>query len=59
MNFYDNKINEVSISDVSGKIVLFKKNNLSLIDLSYLQNGIYFISITTENLTIKSKIIKN
>lgn len=47
---------EVAVYDVYGKLLLKNKNNLS-IDLSTLDNGIYFVSISSESLgTINKKI---
>jgi len=53
-------IAEVTVTDIYGNTIV-KQNNLSksaIIDLSGNQNGIYFISIKSGNLTIIKKICK-
>ncbi len=58
---YDNsiKINEISIFDVKGKLILKKEKELNKISTKNLSNGIYIISIKTNKGTLKEKIVKN
>ena len=48
----------VRISNIQGNLLL-QYENLSEIDLSHLDTGIYFIEIKTANDTVRSKLIKN
>jgi hypothetical protein len=54
------KIKEVTIFDLMGEIVLNKKITQPLyeLDLSFLQKGIYFITLTTEKNIFTKKIVK-
>jgi hypothetical protein len=64
-NFFtiDSKTNvnimNVSIFDQQGKLILNVRSDYSIIDLSYIQSGLYIIKITTENQTIFQKLIIN
>jgi len=51
------KINDIKIYDVSGKII-FKTNTTSQLDISDKPNGIYFIKFKTGEQIITRKIIK-
>lgn len=53
-------ITEVSISDLSGKVVLSKNLNSSTaqIDLSYFESGIYIISVKNHESVYTQKLIK-
>lgn len=53
------KAHKIFIYDISGKLLISKKTNTNLIDVSYLKNGIYFLQILFENNSIlHQKIIK-
>lgn len=57
-------IDQIEVYDISGKIIVnknnFSNNNAtSVLDISQVANGIYFVKITSENLSIVKKIIKN
>ncbi len=59
-NLSNLEIQEMKIIDVLGKIVLRQNTGFNKIDLQNLENGIYILSIlTNENQTFQSKIIKN
>jgi hypothetical protein len=58
-----NATTNISIVDVSGKMVLNEKTNLQgknlqTIDLSELPRGVYFLLLTRDNLRINKKVIK-
>ena len=57
---YSEKIEEIEIRDVTGKLVLKQKNNSTQFeaDLSPFENGVYFISIRTSENQLIGKIIK-
>jgi PKD repeat protein len=57
---YSERIEEIEIRDVTGKIVLKEKNNSSQFeaDLSHFESGVYFISIITSHNQLVGKIIK-
>ncbi len=50
----------VLILDLTGKLAYSQQNNVSEIDLSTLNNGIYFVIVQSENGAIsKSKMVIN
>jgi hypothetical protein len=55
-------INKVSVYDIQGKVIKTVSglnSNTSEINLSSLQNGVYFVSITSENGgVLTQKIVK-
>jgi len=55
------EVSNISINDVSGKLVVSLNSNLNTntIDVSNLQSGVYFVKFTTENKTLVKKFIKN
>ena len=53
----DEDVLRVLVSDISGKIVFRDDNGNSVIDLSVLENGVYFVKIETNNGTHIEKII--
>ena len=57
----ENKILELQIFDLSGKILLLKKNlqTNEKINISELKNGVYLLQIKTEKAIFTEKIIKN
>jgi hypothetical protein len=57
---YSERIEEIEIRDVTGKIVLKEKNNSAQFeaDLSHFESGVYFISIITSQNQLVGKIIK-
>ncbi len=60
----NNIIKNIEITDVFGKIILkkddFKSNNSEIsLNLQTYSNGIYFVKISTDEVTIIKKIIKN
>lgn len=58
---YDNslKVNNVSIFDVKGRLILTESKKFDKISTRKLSNGVYIISIKTNKGTISKKIIKN
>jgi len=62
INPFNNIISYIKLFDIQGRLLIEKKleNNKVEIDISKLQNGIYFYKITGDNLNTSSgKIIKN
>jgi len=60
ISFLDKRINKISITDSTGKVIV-KTSNLNqdnTIDISGLDKGVYFVKIQIENKTIIKKIIK-
>ena len=56
------KIVDIQLFDIIGKLILSHPSAPSpetVIDLSHLSNGIYFLKIQTENGTQTKKVIKN
>ncbi len=53
------KINSIKIVDVLGKIIHIQENNLSIIDVSRINHGFFFIVLETDEGNIMKKIIKN
>lgn len=58
MIYFDQEVNQITVTDLSGK-VLIQENNISNIDLSGFQSGIYLITLENENQKQTKKIIKN
>ena len=66
LNIYveDEKVNELFIYDVQGRLILEEQintptNNIIPIDLSSLANGLYTIKVNTEDKSLLSKFIKS
>ena len=60
INSNEFNITDVIIFDISGKMILNKKNKSNRVDLSHLPNGVYFLQLTTSNnILLTKKIIKN
>ncbi len=59
LNVYSPTVVDISISDVTGKIVFNQKNlsNDNVLDLSHLNSGIYFAKIKSETAEKNEKII--
>ncbi|MGP1515000.1 MAG: T9SS type A sorting domain-containing protein [Bacteroidales bacterium] len=55
---YSKKVEKVEIINILGQTVLSEKANTNVIDLSSLDNGIYYVSIITEGETIVKKFVK-
>jgi alpha-tubulin suppressor-like RCC1 family protein len=55
----ENEINKVTISDISGKILLEENNANSKIDLTNFKTGVYVIKINSNEKVIYKKILKN
>lgn len=55
----DSVIKEITISDMSGRIVIHKTGNVATLSLGNLQNGIYNATIVTTAGSKTEKIIKN
>ncbi|MFY8161999.1 MAG: T9SS type A sorting domain-containing protein [Candidatus Kapaibacteriota bacterium] len=55
----DITISEIEITDVNGRLILIQKNNLDIINIDNLKQGIYFIKIKTESIEHIEKFIKN
>ncbi|MBP5983329.1 MAG: T9SS type A sorting domain-containing protein [Fluviicola sp.] len=53
---------EILIKDINGKVVVkdyFDLNNMNYIDLSELENGVYFVTLKNEEAVVEKKIIVN
>lgn len=61
--FIDNKesylIQKIRIADSTGRIILEKNDTVSEINMQNYQNGIYILSIISENKILNYKIVKN
>lgn len=55
--YFDQTVSQITVTDLSGK-VLIQENNISNIDLSGFQSGIYLITLENENQKQTKKIIK-
>ena len=54
-----NNITKIELYNVSGDLLLeLKNNNISIIDLSFLNKGIYFIKLVNDNQIIIKKVVK-
>jgi hypothetical protein len=51
-------INEMSVVDITGKVIMTTKENTTTINVADLSDGIYFIQLITENRTITKKFVK-
>lgn len=58
-NNLNDDIQNIYIIDLTGKIVLNLKSNLSQINVQNLEKGIYILSIKSENKIYNYKIVKN
>jgi len=60
IDFQSNKITEVLISNITGKQILKKKfdfaENKKQLELGNIQNGIYLVKVTSENIV---SVVKN
>jgi len=54
----DRKVENVKISDVSGKIILSELEENSIIDISFLPVGAYWVSLTQANKSFTKMILK-
>jgi uncharacterized protein len=54
----DEKINNVKLIDISGKLIMNLNQNVSQINISDLKNGFYFLVIESDKGSISKKIIK-
>ena len=55
----DSEIKELTISDMSGRIVFHQNGNVVTLSLGNLQNGIYNATIVTTSGSKTEKVIKN
>ncbi len=51
-------LKSITVYDVLGKPVLQQKENLTTVDLSGLQNGMYLVKIETQEGTVVKKVVK-
>lgn len=51
-------INELTIIDITGKMILTTKQNTDVVNVADLSNGVYFIKLITEEGTITKKFVK-
>jgi hypothetical protein len=51
-------INEISVIDITGKIIMETKNNTNTIRVADLPSGVYFIKLVTDERLITKKFIK-
>ncbi|MCX6291091.1 MAG: T9SS type A sorting domain-containing protein, partial [Bacteroidetes bacterium] len=55
----ENAIKNVTITDVTGRIIFFTNQNKNEVDLSFAAAGIYFYSVVTkEEKVFKGKLVK-
>ncbi len=52
-------IKSISITDMSGRIVLRDQGNVNSVSLAHLQNGMYMVTIETNRNRFTQKIVKN
>ncbi|PCI96237.1 MAG: hypothetical protein COB15_11125 [Flavobacteriales bacterium] len=52
------KLSEITIFDITGKIIMTTNGNTNTINVTALSDGIYFIKIITEERTITKKFVK-
>ena len=52
-------VTKISISDMTGKIVIEQTDNLASVNVENLSNGMYIIQISTDQKTFQGKFIKN
>lgn len=52
-------IKKVEVINMNGQLVLSKENNLGVIDVSRIQNGMYFLKVYTQNGITAKKFVKN
>jgi hypothetical protein len=60
--FIDSKnesIEEIVVYDIFGKRLFSEERDVKELDISHLQNGLYFLQITTHNGSLIKKILKN
>ncbi|CAL2093087.1 S8 family serine peptidase [Tenacibaculum sp. 190524A05c] len=54
------QVSDITIFDISGKMILKKRNNSNVINVSNLSPGIYFLELKTSNdILFTKKIVKN
>ncbi|RAR75655.1 T9SS type A sorting domain-containing protein [Flavobacterium aciduliphilum] len=58
INSNENEIEEISVIDLMGKVMLKQKNNFNQINVQNLASGIYFLSVTSSGKTTIQKFIK-
>ena len=54
----NNTIEQLTVIDGNGRVILEKIDNVELINLSHLPSGLYLLQIKTEKGSISKKIIK-
>lgn len=52
-------IKTIYISDMSGRVVMRNQGNISSVSMAHLQNGMYMVTVETDNKSFTRKIIKN
>ncbi len=57
-NTSNTEIMSIKLYDVLGRLVLDKKGDVAVTDVSHLNSGVLFVEIATEQAVIKKKIIK-
>lgn len=59
-DFSENKVHNITITDITGKIIVIKNDpvNNEIVDLSNYSEGIYFVSVKTDEQIITSKLVK-
>ncbi len=59
-DFSENQVYNITITDITGKIVLIKNNpvNNETVDISNYSEGIYFVSVKTNEQIITTKLVK-
>jgi len=58
-NSANKTIEHIAVSDISGKTIAIKTDNPATIDVSQLQQGIYFLNITSEGKSYRLKFIRS
>ena len=54
----DNPIDQITISDLSGKIILVQTQNTNTLNIEPLSNGMYFLEILSGDKKVTKKFIK-
>jgi PKD repeat protein len=52
------KLSKITIIDITGKMIMTTKGNTNTINVADLSDGIYFIQLITEEITITKKFVK-
>ncbi|MFD2561331.1 T9SS type A sorting domain-containing protein [Aquimarina rubra] len=59
INSKNDLISSIEVLDATGKILVQKKNNLDVVDLSNLSTGLYYMNVYGESARITKTVVKN